>query len=175
MRYKTIKLLFSLVAMLTIVGGCSPSENESKESEQSEEVVVEQPVESSVESEESLEIVESEEPMYLSIETMRQLLEESFDGLFEVEYDAVNHSFNLMAREKQLVDEITLTMSGLMSFDAWNEMAEGMRQMSLTVSKATGEETLMIIVLNPFDRGKSLLTVVNGAVLYNVADEIGGI
>ena len=173
MRHKAIKLLFSLVALLTIVGGCSPSEK-SKESEQSEEVVVEQPVESSVESEESLEIVESEEPMYLSIETMRQLLEESFDGLFEVEYDTVNHSFNLMAREKQLVDEITLTMSGLMSFDAWNEMAEGMRQMSLTVSEATGEETLMIIVLNPFDRGKSLLTVVNGAVLYNVADEMGG-
>jgi len=173
MRHKAIKLLFSLVALLTIVGGCSPSEK-SKESEQSEEVVVEQPVESSVESEESLEIVESEEPMYLSIETMRQLLEESFDGLFEVEYDTVNHSFNLMAREKQLVDEITLTMSGLMSFDAWNEMAEGMRQMSLTVSEATGEETLMIMVLNPFDRGKSLLTVVNGAVLYNVADEMGG-
>lgn len=172
---KTKTLLLSIGALLVFASGCS--------TEKEEAVVIESSVVESEVVEPESEVIESESqvieepvtPELNEIDLVQSILDTAFEGAFAIEYSEFSHSFNMMPKEPQLVDEITAVMAGMVSPESWNILAEEMAKLSLAVSETMGDEEISIIILNPYDREKALLIVRNGIQEYNVTNEMRGI
>lgn len=109
---------------------------------------------------------------YIKHTIMEEQLNDTFEGLFEVEFIEESNAFMLMASSSDIATEIKDAMIGdPVAVMAWNSMAEEFLPLSEMISEFTGDTNTGISIYNPFDRDKVLLVVQNGVMIYNFTEE----
>ena len=126
--------------------------------------------------EEKPEVVESiEEETEISDEDRENLLlllalammEENFAGIAEIDYVSEENLITIFPIDEGFADAIMYIETGLLSKDEWYTLRDNYVGMSLSISENIGEG-IVISLLNPANADNTILTVVDGVILYDV-------
>lgn len=183
----------ALVAMFIIgaIGGGDDEESletteaeteevvEETEPEEIEEVVEEEPeeVDEAEEVVEEVEVEEAEVEESISPEDERKLktllalamMEENFDGLATIDYNEEQDAITIFPTDPDFANAILFLQTGDIPMDNWYELRENFAYMSEELSKNVGEG-IIISLLNPSNPENTILTAVDGIVLYDAFD-----
>ena len=142
-------------------------EKEVKEKEVKEKEVKEKEVKEKDEVEEEDE-VNQEDLEQLFLITMKG----NFDGLADVTYDDENKAFTLLPTDEALVEELIALVTGNQNMlEGWGDLVDGITSMSESLKDNLGSG-YSIHLLNPANKDNVLLSMMDGIVFYNVADDL---
>lgn len=98
------------------------------------------------------------------------LIEDNFEGIAVVSYDADQKSFNITPTDPDFVAAAMAVMEGgSQALDDWAFMVESMEGLSRSISNTLPGHYLQLV--NPANPELSLLILLDGYVFYNFADE----
>lgn len=176
------KLLLIMTTFLLFLGACSSKESNSSDLEldDTEETVevkevtqeAEEIIEEIEEVEEEFEIEESISPEdEREIRTLLALaiMEKNFDGTAIIDYDEENDAITILPTDPEFARAVVSLQTGAFSMDNWYELRDSYVVLSEQLKNAVGEG-IIIALLNPSSPDKTILTLVDGFVLYDVFD-----
>ncbi len=98
------------------------------------------------------------------------LLEESYEGIATVEYDAGESSFNITPTDPDFVAASMAIMTGdAGALESWGGMVESLKGLSGSIAKTLPNHYLQLV--NPSNPELSLLILLDGYVFYDFTDE----
>lgn len=117
--------------------------------------------------------VKEPEIEYMSKAEIEKDLQESFEEMFDVTYDEKKNAYLFMANNEGIVEDFMKTFTGMKSRESWDTMSESLRALSTTISNISGDEDVVISILNPFEPSLSALVIQNGEEKYNKMNSKG--
>lgn len=152
-------VLIAIIIIGAIGGGGS---DEAEEIEEKQVVEVEE-----TKDDEVPEVNQEElEELFLGV------MKENFEGLADVEYDNGNKTFTLLPTDDDLVHELMLLSTGdEVMLEGWGNLVDGVLSMSQSLKENIGNG-YTVQLLNPANTDNVLLICVDGAVVYDVADDL---
>ncbi|MCC5894856.1 MAG: hypothetical protein JJU16_05280 [Alkalibacterium sp.] len=165
---------------VVMVAGAFNDDEEVTEEMQAQEVVeaevievIEEPEEIEEEPEPEEEVIEEpEEPTEQIMDVLLADMQESFEDVGTVHFDDDLNGFVVTPTSSEFEAELTLIVNGLAPKDDWISLTETFKTLSVTLSEASGDAALTLWLANPANPGHTLLTAMNGHILYDaLADE----
>lgn len=167
----------AIIAFFILFSITTPSSNNEEVAEVEKEKEVEEEVEEKeVKEKEVKEKDEVEEEDEVNQEDLEQLflitMKGNFDGLADVTYDDENKAFTLLPTDEALVEELIALVTGNQNMlEGWGDLVDGITSMSESLKDNLGSG-YSIHLLNPANKDNVLLSMMDGIVFYNVADDL---
>ena len=98
------------------------------------------------------------------------IMQENMSMYVDIEFDKTSKTFTMTPNNEELANEIALLASGI-GFDEWDVLVNGLASMSETGVTSLGEG-YSITLVNPHNEENILLWVMDGVVMYDVADDL---
>ena len=141
------------------------TETEVETVDTAEEVESEKEPEAELESQVTTEVdASANEELHLAI------MQENMSMYVDIEFDKTSKTFIMTPNNEELANEIALLASGI-GFDEWDILVNGLTSMSETGVTSLGEG-YSITLVNPHNEENILLWVMDGVVMYDVADDL---
>lgn len=169
---------FIAIVVIIIIGAIgSGGDNETEEAKKEDKKEVAE-IENVIEAEEILDEEETEvkEEMEVNQEDLEKLflgiMEENFDGLADVTYNKDNKAFILLPTDEDLIKELISLVTGNENMlKGWDTLVDGILVMSESLKNNLGNG-YSVHLLNPANKDNVLLSLLDGIVFYNVADDL---
>lgn len=98
------------------------------------------------------------------------VLEDGFKGIADVHFVREEKTFIVTPQGSKFELEIVMMMSGNKSLESWNGMVDSVASLSSIIKSSLGDGYL-IMVANPANTDKFLLSAMDGVIIYDVFDE----
>ena len=160
-----------------IIGNFLPEEEPvTKEEPKTEEVVKKEPVKK-----EEPAPVKKEEPKKDDSKAQEfledkhlEILQNSYDGMSSVKFNREEKMFVVTPTNEDLIMAITMVMSGNPGLQQnWDELVGSFVDMSATMKENLGDG-YSISMSNPVNTDNIILIVMNGTVIYDAVNNVGG-
>lgn len=109
-------------------------------------------------------LIAEQEQIHLTI------MRENMGTFVDIEFDAETKIFEMTPTNPGLIAEIEMLAAGI-GLAEWGTMVDGITSMSKANSDSLGEG-YGITLINPLNHENIILWIVDGTVIYNVADEL---
>ena len=130
---------------------------------EAENVVVEE-----TEEVEEEDVAETEEDRDFRILQAENLAIEIFEGVAEVHYSEEKNAMMFLPTEEGFITDLAMIESGLLDKSSWNSLCDTFAEYSITLSEFTGDESMLVCILNPANEDNCILLAINGQIIYDV-------
>ena len=117
--------------------------------------------------------VKEEKSDVLTPSTIITILEDSFEGVGDVSYDAESNVFYFTPTDPNFALDVGYAILHSDPSD-WNGMVNSFADLSVEVSKFLNDDEVLLAVVNPENTENILLVTVNGVVVYDAVNEALG-
>lgn len=141
---------------------------EPKEIEEESEPEAEKAVAEGTEEVGEEDVVETEEDRDFRILQAENLAIEIFEGVAEVHYSEEKNAMMFLPTEEGFITDLAMIESGLLDKSSWNSLCDTFAEYSITLSEFTGDESILVCILNPANEDNCILLAINGQIIYDV-------
>lgn len=171
------KSLVMIGLFSVLLGACTPTktptiEIKTQETEEVKSSVAEEKVEEVSPVVPEVEVKE-EKSEVLTPNTITTILEDSFEGVGDVLYDAESNIFYFTPTDPNFALDVGYAILHNDPSD-WNEMVNSFAELSGEVSNFLNDDGVLLAVVNPENTENILLITVNGVVMYDAVNEALG-
>lgn len=114
------------------------------------------------------DVVETEEDRDFRILQAENLAIEIFEGVAEVHYSEEKNAMMFLPTEEGFITDLAMIESGLLDKSSWNSLCDTFAEYSITLSEFTGDESILVCILNPANEDNCILLAINGQIIYDV-------
>ena len=140
-----------------------PEETEEESEPEAEKVVAEETEEAEEE-----DVIETEEDRDFRILQAENLAIEIFEGVAEVHYSEEKNAMMFLPTKEGFIADLVMIESGLLDESSWNSLRDTFAEYSITLSEFTGDESILVCMLNPANEDNYILLAMNGQIIYDV-------
>ena len=141
---------------------------EVEETEEGSEPEAEKVVAEETEEAEEEDVVETEEDRDFRILQAENLAIEIFEGVAEVHYSEEKNAMMFLPTKEGFIADLVMIDSGLLDKSSWNSLCDTFAEYSITLSEFTGDESILVCMLNPANEDNYILLAMNGQIIYDV-------
>lgn len=156
------------VEEVVVEGAESEEVEEPEEIEEESEPEAEKVVAEETEEVEEEDVVETEEDRDFRILQAENLAIEIFEGVAEVHYSEEKNAMMFLPTEEGFITDLVMIESGLLDKSSWDSLCDTFAEYSITLSEFTGDESILVCILNPANEDNCILLAMNGQIIYDV-------